>query len=385
VLLQLLIAVALAPPSLFFFDGVSWIAPLVNLLAVPLFTVLTPAVLVAVLLLFAWPAVGVAALQAVAAALSLFHRALEWAAQLPDLWLPASPPLAALLLALVGVVLLFAPRGLPLRPLGALCLLPLLAPAGQAPRAPLEVTVLDVGQGLAVVARTASHTLLYDAGPAFDDGFDAGAAVVVPFLLAQGVHTVDALVLSHGDNDHSGGVPSVRELLRVRREIGTADGERCAEGAQWRWDGVTFSILGGPGSGLSDNDGGCVLRIDAPGLSVLLPADIERRSEERLVATYGSRLRADVLVAPHHGSRTSSTPEFVAAVRPAVVVYGAGWRNQFRHPRPDVVARYAALGAQQYVTGSGGAITLARDAAGGIEVREFRREAARFWNAAAGP
>jgi len=386
VLLQLLIAVALAPLSLFFFHGTSWIAPLVNLLAVPFFTVLTPWVLGAVLVLLLWPAAGVPLLQAAASALGAFHRALEWAAQAPELWLPASPPAAALLLAFAGVALLFAPRGLPLRPLGLACLLPLLASPVTRSRGALEVTALDVGQGLAVVVRTARHALLYDAGPAFEDGFDAGASVVAPFLLRQGLRDLDLLLLSHGDNDHAGGVPAVRRLLRVRREIGTPGGELCVEGARWRWDGAEFEILNAPAPGLSDNDGGCVLRIQAQDLSVLLPADIEARSEARLVARYGERLAVDVLLAPHHGSRTSSTPEFVAAVRPRVVIHSAGWRNHFRHPRPEVVGRYVAAQADQYVTGNGGAITIARNPASGrIEVRECRREASRFWNAAAGP
>lgn len=386
VLLQLLIALALAPLSLFFFHGAAWAAPLVNLLAVPFFTLLTPWVLAAVLALQAWPAVGVPLLHAAAAALDAFRRALEWVAQLPELWLPASPPPVTLLLAATGFVLLFAPRGLPLRPLGVVCLLPLLLVPVRAPQGGLEVTALDVGQGLAVVVRTARHTLLYDAGPAFEDGFDAGESVVAPFLLRQGLRAVDTLVVSHGDKDHSGGVDAVRRLLRVGREIGTRAGEPCAAGLRWSWEGAAFEILQGPAAGLSDNDGGCVLRIVAPGLSVLLPADIEADGEARLVAGHGERLRADVLLAPHHGSRTSSTPAFVAAVRAAVVVHSAGWRNHFRHPRPEVVARYAAGGAAQHVTGAGGAVTIVRDETSGrIVVREFRREGARFWNAPAGP
>ena len=306
-------------------------------------------------------------------------------AQATDLWLAASPPLAALALALLGVALLFAPAGLPLRALGALCLAPLLIAAPPPPRG-LELTVLDVGQGLAAVVRTPHHALLYDAGPAFDEGYDAGAAVVAPFLLSAGVHRLDVLLLSHGDLDHRGGVPAVRRLIGAEREIGTPGGEPCVEGTHWRWDGVDFAILNGPAPGLSDNDGGCVLMVRSAEYSVLLPADIESRSEARLVSTYGDALHADVALAPHHGSRTSSTPKFVAAVRPGLVVYGAGWRNHFRHPRPEVVARYAATGARQYVTGTGGAIALRRDPqTGRIEVRPFRRENARFWNAPADP
>lgn len=379
VTLQLLLGVALAPLTLHFFQGGSWIAPFVNLLAVPCFAVLTPWAFAGVLLLVA-PAVGVPVLEGCALALEAFRTALTWTAQLPDLWLAASPPLAALLLAVIGVALLFAPRGLPLRPLGALCLLPALLAQPAPVRGGLELTALDVGQGLAVVVRTAHHTLLYDAGPAFEDGFDAGASVVAPFLLGQGVRRVDLLLVSHGDNDHAGGVAAVRQRLRVAREIGTPGHPPCRAGESWEWDGVRFELLHPDASGWQDNDSSCVLRIEGS-FTVLLPGDIEAPAER---AIDPDRLRADVLLAPHHGSRTSSTPTFVEAVRPAVVIYSAGWRHHFRHPRPEVVARYAALGADQRVTGSGGAVSAWRDPQSGlIEVHEHRREAAHFWNAPA--
>lgn len=377
--LQLLLAIALAPLSLFFFSGASGVAPLVNLLAVPFFTVLTPWVLGAVLALPLSARVGEPLLRLAADALELFREALGAIASGPDFWIAASPPGPLLALAVPGIALLFAPRGVPLRLLGAACLLPLFAIPPTPPRGGFEVSVLDVGQGLAVVVRTARHTLLYDAGPAFEDGFDAGASIVAPFLLRQGVRDVDTLVVSHGDNDHAGGAAAVRRLLRVRREIG-GDGEPCRAGTQWEWDGVRFALLHPDAASWRDNDGSCVLRVQGP-FSVLLPGDVEAEAEAHLA---GPSLRADVLVAPHHGSRTSSTPAFVAAVRPEVVVYSAGWRNPFRHPRPEVVARYAALGARQFVTGASGALVLS-PTGDGIDVRAHRREAARFWNAPPGP
>jgi competence protein ComEC len=384
VLLQLLIALALAPLSLWFFQGSSWVAPFVNLLAVPLFAALTPFALAALLAHLLWPPAGVPLLQAAAWVLEVFRDALGACAQLPELWVAASPPAAALAAAAVGVALLFAPRGLPLRALGLLCLAPLLATARAPVRGDFELTALDVGQGLAVVVRTARHALLYDAGPAFEEGFDAGASVVAPFLLRAGVRELDLLVLSHGDNDHAGGVAAVRARLRVRREIGTPPGEPCRAGRRWEWDGVRFEVLH-PAAAGEGNDASCVLRVEGS-YTALLPGDIEAAAESALVAARAPALRADVLLAPHHGSRTSSSPAFVEAVRPQVVVHAAGWRHHFRHPRPEVVARYAALGARQHVTGAGGAVSVWRDPASGrIEAREHRREAARWWNAAAGP
>jgi competence protein ComEC len=384
VLLQLVIALALAPLTLFFFQGGSAIGPLVNLLAVPFFALLTPWALAALLLLLAWPAAGLPLLRAAATALDLFHAALTAAAQVPAPWLAASPAPAALLLAAGAVVLLFAPRGLPLRPLGLACLLPLLVSPRAAPRGGFELTALDVGQGLAVVVRTERHTLLYDAGPAFEDGFDAGASVVAPFLLHSGVRTLDLLLLSHGDNDHAGGVAAVRARLEVRRELGTGRGAPCRAGESWQWDGVRFDVLHPDAGGWHDNDSSCVLRVRGA-YTALLAGDIEAAAEEELLGA-GTRLRADVLVSPHHGSRTSSTAGFVDAAQPQVVIHSAGWRHHFRHPRPEVVARYAAAGARQHVTGQGGAISVWRDPGSGqIEVEEFRREAARWWNAPAGP
>jgi len=382
VLLQLLIALALAPLTLFFFQGSSPGGPLVNLLAVPFFALLTPWALAALILLLAWPQAGQPLLQTAAWALDGFHAALAWSATLPTPWLAASPPAAALLLSGGAVALLFAPRGLPLRPLGLLCLLPLLALQRAPLRGDFELTALDVGQGLAVVVRTANHALLYDAGPAYEEGFDAGASVVAPFLLHSGLRAVDLLLLSHGDNDHAGGVGAVRSRIEVRRELGTAGGEDCRAGQSWDWDGVRFELLHPPGDSWQGNDASCVLRVRGS-YTVLLPGDIEAAAEHALAGALD--LRADVLLSPHHGSRTSSSQALVDAVRPRVVIHSAGWRHHFRHPRPEVTARYAAIGARQYVTGQGGAIGIWRDPESGkIEVREHRREAARFWNAAAG-
>jgi competence protein ComEC len=189
-------------------------------------------------------------------------------------------------------------------------------------------------------------------------------------------------MLSHGDNDHAGGVGAVHARLRVHRELGTTSGEPCRAGERWEWDGVRFEVLH-PAAGGEGNDASCVLRVEGT-YTALLPGDIEAPAEDALVATQAAALRADVLLAPHHGSRTSSSPAFVDAVRPRVVIHAAGWRHHFRHPRPEVVARYAALGAQQAVTGQGGAVTVWREG-GRLQVREHRREEPRWWNAAAGP
>jgi len=388
VMLQLMLTVVLLPLTLHFFHGLSWPAPLVNLLAVPAFALLTPLLLLAMLLAALWPAAGLPLLGWSADALQWLRLGLEAAAQWPQAWIAWSPAWPALLLALLGAVLLFAPRGLPLRPLALLCFLPLAFPPSQAPQAGrFELAALDVGQGLAVVVRTANHSLLYDAGPAFDEGFDAGESVVVPYLLGRGVHRLDRLLLSHRDNDHAGGVAAVLRRLSVSEQYGTPGGAPCADGRRWTWDGVSFEILHPPQAevGGSDNNRSCVLRIEAGGQVALLTGDIERAAEQDLLRRHRGRLRADVLLSPHHGSRTSSTPDFVAAVRPRLVIHPAAWRSSFGHPRPEVVERYAGAGARQWITGVEGMVRVELPELADRPPARWRRLAGRWWNAPAEP
>ncbi|HVT34002.1 MAG TPA: DNA internalization-related competence protein ComEC/Rec2, partial [Nevskiaceae bacterium] len=215
--LQLMLSVALTPLTLWFFHGASWCAPLVNLLAVPLFSLMTPILLGALLLAAAWPAVGVSVLAGCATVMQQTRDALGWiAAHVPHEWIAAAPPVPALLLALMGAALLYAPRGLPLRVPALLCFLPLLFPPDTAPRSGFDAAVLDVGQGLSVVVRTAHHAMVFDTGPGFDEGYNAGRSVVAPYLLTHGVRELDLMLISHADNDHSGGAPALRQLLEVR-------------------------------------------------------------------------------------------------------------------------------------------------------------------------
>lgn len=381
--LQLLLSLALAPMTLFFFQGTAWIAPFVNLLAVPVFALLTPLLVLALLLCAVWPWAGLPLLAGLAQALNPVHSSLLALAQThAESWIAASPPPAALALALLGALLLTGPRGLPLKPLGLLCLLPLLFPPQNAPKSGYDLAVLDVGQGLAVVVRTAGHSLLFDAGPAHEEGFDAGESVVAPYLLGEGVRRLDLLIVSHPDLDHRGGAPAVRRLLRPHRELGALGGQPCRAGERWQWDGVDFELLHGPrpGDSASANDAACVLRVSANGHATLLPADIERGTEAALVRAMPERLRAEVLLAPHHGSKTSSTPDFVHAVQPRLVIFPAGFRNPYRHPRPEVVRRYAEQGAALYMSGHEGALRLHVDPQTGAgPVQAWREVGARGW------
>ncbi len=381
---QLILSVALAPLTLFFFQGLSWIAPFVNMVIVPALAVLMPLLLLSLLLALACPAIGVPALGYMADIFWKLHQGLAWlASHLSHPWLLTSAPPAALLLAAFAALLLCAPRGVPVRALGLFLLLPLLVPAKPDLPGGFRVVALDVGQGLALVVRTSHHSLVFDTGPAYGDSYDAGRNVVVPYLVGSGIGRPDLMIVSHADLDHRGGAPSIRRLLPPRQELGALATTPCRDGQQWKWDGIDFRILNPGDEGAeSRNNGGCVLRISDGAHAALLPADIEAPAERRLLRDHASDLRADLLIAPHHGSRSSSTEAFVAAVRPKLVLYPAGFANSYHLPRREVVERYRALGVEDDMTGADGALCVDIDPHAGLQpLIAWRRTASHFWNA----
>ncbi len=389
--LQGAITLGMLPLMLALFQQVSLAAPLANLVAIPVFDfAVVPLTLLGAALLPLAPAAAAGLWGLASAVLALLWPVLEFLGGLAlSQWTQAAPPAWAVAAAVVGVLWLLAPRGFPSRWVGAVWLAPLLLvrPGTPAP-GELWFTLLDVGQGLAAVVRTANHTLVYDTGARFSAQFDAGQAVVVPYLRAQGVRRIDTLVVSHGDNDHRGGAaavldayPAARVLSSVAALGAAAEVRPCREGEAWEWDGVRFTLLNPPHGRFSrHNNASCVLRIESRYGSVLLPGDIEARAEQRLVERYGPRLAAEVLVAPHHGSRSSSTETFIASVRPRYVLVPAGYRNRYRHPHPEVLARYRRAGARLYGSAASGALEL-RLTAAGIGVEAFRERARRYWHA----
>ena len=263
--------------------------------------------------------------------------ALEWLAAQPLAAVSLQRPVWTLLALQLGALCLLVPA-LPARRVGfALLAMPVLlwrAPV-LAPRA-VELTLLDVGQGLAAVVRTRHHVLIYDTGPRYGHTTDAGAHVVLPYLRTAGVAKVDLIVLSHGDLDHRGGLPSVRTAFPDADVLAGGRGKvpgaaRCEAGRRWEWDGVRFEILHPVVGDWSENDASCVLRVrTGRGLAqraLLLTGDVQQAAEQQLVRRYGRSLAAHVLVAPHHGSRTSSSPAFVQAVAPGARVVRGGVRQ----------------------------------------------------------
>lgn len=385
------VTLGLVPAMLLLFQQVSLVSPLANAVAIPVVSYLiVPLTLFGALAPVDFP------LHAAHGLMGWLMQALEWFASAPDaMWQQHAPPAWTILVAVAGVAWLLAPRGFPARLAGACLLLPmfLLAPM-PVPPGTLQLTVLDVGQGLALVLRTARHALVYDTGSRFSVDADAGARTVLPYLRATGVSALDGLIVSHDDNDHSGGAVSVLDGVPVQWLLSSLPSEhpalnrgvpaiRCEVGQHWQWDGVVFEVLHPMPEAYAekrkDNDRGCVLRVAAGKHALLLPADIEAKSERDLLARAASKLRAEVLIVPHHGSRTSSTPEFVAAVQPEAAIFTVGYRNRFHHPKPDVVARYQALNAQLLQSDAAGAIEVTLPSEGAVDIQAYRKQNPRYW------
>ncbi|MFH1045068.1 MAG: DNA internalization-related competence protein ComEC/Rec2 [Pseudomonadota bacterium] len=391
---QWAITLALAPLLLVWFQQMSLVSPLANAIAIPLVSlVVTPLALAGSVLPFDF----ILELAHVAMAVQMWL--LEWCEQLPAaVWQQHAPAAWTVALALAGCAWLLLPRGVPARWLGLPLLLPMFVVAPPAPASGAAwITVLDVGEGLAVFVQTRRHALLYDTGPAYSPEADSGTRVILPYLRASGVASLDAMVVTHDDNDHAGGAVSVLSGLPVAalysslpenhpaRLVAPAYRLPCAAGQGWNWDGVRFDLLH-PTAGsytidrLKPNDRSCVLKITGEQGAVLLTGDIEARSEQELLASAPEKLRADVLMAPHQGSRSSSTGDFIAAVQPRWAIVSAGYRNRFGHPNEDVVERYRASGAQLLRSDNAGAV-LVRLEGEGIGVRPYRELRRRYWYA----
>jgi competence protein ComEC len=388
---QWAVTLGLMPLLVKFFGTVSIVAPLANLVAIPLFAIaIVPLVLAGTVLAACSADAGAIALLPAAWMLQMLFAGLAWLASLPfatvplpDLGIVGFTALAVLACIATGP----APRALRAVALTACAALMFRAPASVAPGT-FELTILDVGQGLATVVRTRRHTLLYDAGPAFRSGRDAGDLVVVPALRALGVRHLDRIIASHGDLDHVGGLHAVLRALPhsdvragTRLAAGSIAAGPCVRGTTWQWDGVSFRILHPPAGGAlisSDNDASCVLEIAAGSQRALLTGDIEAVGEAEILHS-GLLRSAAVVVAPHHGSATSSSAAFVSTVQPELVVFSVGHRNRWGFPRADVVERWRASGATTLSTDRSGAVTLRIDGSGLQTVSEARLASRHYW------
>ncbi|HEC13269.1 MAG TPA: DNA internalization-related competence protein ComEC/Rec2 [Acidiferrobacteraceae bacterium] len=363
------ISLGLLPLLLLLFQKVSLVGPVANLIAIPVVGfVVTPLAMIGGVLELVNPGLlSTALLNAAAWVLAKLWLLLElFGSWSWSQWQTPRLPLWSMVCASFGIVLIMALKGIPGRLLGLFWLLPLFLIEQQRPLPGLpRLALLDVGQGLAVVVETANHALIYDTGPRYSDQFDTGKAVIIPFLRQRGIDNVDKLVISHGDNDHIGGAVSVLEAFPMTPVLSSvpsklSKAKHCQKGQTWTWDGVRFAFLA-PSKSLQrygHNDASCVLHVEGRCGSILLTGDIEALAEQYLVNVYGVGLASDVLVAPHHGSRSSSTASFLEAVKPQWVLIPSGYRSRYGHPHPQVLARYAQLGFGVLTSAKHGAIEV---------------------------
>jgi len=392
---QWVVTLGLTPLTLGLFEQVSLVSPLANALAIPIVTMaVVPLALSGIVL--PWEL----SFQAAHALVAPLLQSLEWLAAAPaTVWQQHAPLRWTVVAGVAGVLWLLAPHGVPGRAWAMLWLVPLFVVRESPPeQGTFRLTVLDVGQGLAVVIATRQHALVYDTGPRFHETADAGGRVVAPFLRHTGIRHADGLIVSHVDLDHSGGAESLLQLVPLgwlssslpddhaivaRARANGVTALTCLAGQRWTWDEVHFAVLHPTLADVDDsatktNDRSCVVRIDTAHGSALLTGDIEAKVEARLLHD-GAPLQADVLVVPHHGSRTSSTPAFVAAVAPRIALFATGYRNRFGHPRADVVARYSRANAQIMRTDQAGAIGVTVGRNTGLVVEGTRELAPRYW------
>lgn len=362
---QFTIGLCMLPLSLLFFKQASFVGFAANIVAIPYVGwVIVPLSLVTLILSF----LHVGTAKCIALLTLNLIKPLTWYLQylmlLPFATVHQTKPTWILLIALIGCLWLCIPRGMPRRWLGVIGLLPMLF--YHAPK-PVDgeawITILEVGQGLSAVVQTARHVLLYDTGPSFGEAFNAGRQIIYPYLEYRGIDHIDTLVVSHGDNDHIGGAAVLLQMLPVQQVLTSVPSRfkyfkqvtECHCGQTWHWDGITFAMLAPKrDSYFGGNNKSCVLQIRAEHKRLLLPGDIEWPAEYALTQT-GLSLQSNILVAPHHGSRTSSSLRFIKAVKPKIVVMATGYQNRFHLPNAEIVERYQQLGVKVVVIDKTGA------------------------------
>jgi competence protein ComEC len=387
---QVVATVGLAPLTLLFFQQMSLIGFIANIVAIPLVTlVITPLALAGVVVPPLW-SLGAACVKAMTSALQTL-------AALPGaVWTAAAAPWWMQAAALLGAALLVMRVPWHVRVLALPLMLPLFMPPVERPAdGTMQLTVADIGQGSAILVRTRTHALLHDAGAQYAPDSDAGTRVLVPLLRAFGVQRLDLLMLSHRDIDHVGGAPALMAAFEVTAlsssieashplRIAHNNHRRCEAGQSWQWDGVRFDVLHPRVEDYARTDAkpntmSCVLAVtDARGQRVLLTGDLEAEQEARLVREQPAALKSVVLLVPHHGSKTSSSAAFLDAVAPATALVQAGYRNRFGHPAPGVVARYEARGIALVRTDVCGAWQWTSDAP--AQTGCARDAARRYWH-----
>jgi competence protein ComEC len=389
--IHVFIALGLTPLLLVFFLQLSFIAPIANIIAVPFISlIVVPLLLLSIVLLCLYEPIGYMLLDFMDLILTLFWPFLDTVVSLPfSHWTSAKIPLLYLLPIVISIALLLAPKAVPGKHLAVFGLLPLFFYSPARPNnGEFWFTLLDVGQGLAGVVQTQHHTLVFDSGPKFSDNFNTGTAIVLPFLQSQGIHHIDSLIISHGDNDHIGGALPLIDSMPVNTIITSAANKLpeaipCLANHSWQWDHVSFRLFMADGiDKTSTNNQSCVLQVQNAAGTVLLSGDIEKQAEIQLVQQYGAVLKSTILVAPHHGSNTSSTYTFIDSVKPDVVLFPVGYRNRYHFPHNKVVQRYLDRQISLFNTADHGAIQYRFGLDSYSEPLTWRQHAHKIWTSA---
>ncbi len=387
---QYAVTLGLVPLTMALFGQVSLIGPLANAIAIPLVSfVITPLSLVGSI---APAPLSVWCLQFAHALVSALAQCLQWLSETSfAVWQAPRPDAMSVGLAMAGTLWLLAPRGWPLRWVGVLAWLPMVLARPATPTQGFWLTAFDIGQGNALLIETANHRLLYDTGPAYSGDSDGATRVLLPFLRARGIAQLDGLIISHSDNDHAGGAASVIGGIPIHWASSSLPEDHallrqmpshtaCRAGQRWNWDGVQFEMLHPDehyGNADHPNARSCTLRIRYREHAVLLTGDIEAPQERALLARAYDQLSASVLLAPHHGSGTSSTPEFLTAVSPQLALFQVGYRNRYRHPKAEVLERYLQRGIRTLRSDRDGAVRIT--VGDNITFSTYRCERRRYW------
>ena len=421
--LQLLISLFLLPLSLFMFQQVSLVSPVANLLLIPYVSFLVvPVVLVAIVCAFVLPGFAEVLFRLAASLLDIIWPLLSSLAALPyATWVKGDIDIIKLLLLTAVMLLLYFSRELScfieshrqqtsqrqinqprtvwiLRFVSCLLFFPLFITTKATFNAgDYQLTVLDVGQGSAALIQTKNHVAVFDAGAKFSDRLDVGSSVVLPYLRSQSIQFLDYLIISHGDADHIGGAQVILEALPETILIGqdieklvAIKKQPCLEGHKWQWDDVDFVFLSPASAGLLQqssrakreqrNNQSCVLQVSSKAGSVLFTGDIEKRTEQQLLSRYGRQLDSDILIVPHHGSKTSSTAAFIKAVDPEISIFSVGYKNRFKFPNNKVMASYVALGGTLLQTDKSGALSISLTSKTGLVIEKYRGKTRKYWH-----
>lgn len=386
---QYLVAIGLLPVLILWFQQYPLLGVFSNIIAVPYISLMVvPLVLLGIILLILVFPLGEWVLQFTGQLLRFLWLFLEYLSHLEfNIWQSASLSPLTFMASMIGVLLLLMPKGIPSRWVGLFWLVPLLLPQSKSPETGgFWLAQLDVGQGLATVIQTQNHSMIYDTGDKFSERFNAADAVIIPFLKSQNIYHPDLLIISHGDRDHIGGseallgaYPKMRVLTSIKDKDFHVNVNNCIKGQRWQWDGVTFEMLSPTHSeNYLGNNSSCVLKISNGQNAVLLTGDIERPAESRLVREIPSKLSVNLLIAPHHGSKTSSSPAFINAVSPEVVIFSMGYKNRFGFPKQDIISRYELREITMLNTARDGALLFSFEDSE-MTFSRYRYENQQFW------